>query len=61
MKPELTQQVFNKQEAATILGVSVPTIERYVARKLLRCLRPSYRVVRFTKAHLEQFMKRTEA
>jgi excisionase family DNA binding protein len=52
-------QTFNRREAARLLGLSVATIDRELAREKITHFRSGRRVL-FTQAHLDEYIKRNE-
>lgn len=58
-KDEKEKLTFSRREAAQFLGVSVVTIDRELARHNIPHFRSGRRVL-FTRAHLNQYIKRNE-
>jgi len=52
-------EYYRPEEAAKRLGVSRNTVNRYLAKGLLRCSRPSLRCTLISSADLERFYKET--
>lgn len=51
------QKPFTRKEAADMLGVSIPTIDRYMASGLLNRVRYSARAVRISAESIYRLMK----
>ena len=49
---------FNRKEAAALLGISPPSLDRLVQRGLIRPSR-ALRTPKFTRAELERFLRET--
>jgi excisionase family DNA binding protein len=53
------ETLLRKPEAAAMLGVSVPTLERLVANRKVPAMKPSPRCVRFRPTDLQRYLSST--
>jgi excisionase family DNA binding protein len=51
--------LLNKEQAAEVLGISVPTLERLVSKRKVVALKPSPKCVRFRPVDLERYLTET--
>jgi excisionase family DNA binding protein len=51
--------LLNKEQAAEVLGVSVPTLDRLRAKRKVVALKPSPKCVRFRPVDLERYLSET--
>ena len=58
--PAPERSSLTKHEAANFLGVSLPSIDRYIKRGTLRAYRLPPRLIRIDRADLERFLKSEE-
>jgi excisionase family DNA binding protein len=56
----LPRAALRKSQAAIILGISVPTVERLIVEKKLRAFRPTPTSIRILQADLEAFIRENQ-
>jgi hypothetical protein len=56
----ITKRLLSKRELATILSVSQRTVENWLSRKMIPCLRLSARLTRFSLPKVEAALNRYE-
>jgi excisionase family DNA binding protein len=57
---QIPKRLLSKRELATILSVSQRTVENWLSRKMIPCLRLSPRLTRFSLAKVEAALARYE-
>jgi excisionase family DNA binding protein len=55
----MQEVIFDRKQAAELIGVSVVTIDRAIANKKIGCYRIG-RSIRFSQQHLDDFLKSCE-
>lgn len=57
MRSGMRENLLTKRDVATILNVSVRTVERYVSEAKLQPVKLSARCIRFTPAEVDKFIR----